>query len=385
MTTTPNPSNVPADIKKVETDESQLETDTATLAADDAAPPVVTPPPAVPVPVAPAAPTATVSGTSVDFGWATVANATEYKLVLDGVTLSGFTSVGGWEQTGMANGSHTVAVYGVNSAGVAGPKSPVTTFAVGTTPVTPPPVTPPPVTGVAPTINAGQKALTTVPTNVLFNSTWEGVGGALGSQWSPYWGKNGGAQEPNTESTNSANVTVTTAGVNLQCSGPAVAGLICTADSGQAEPFTFTPSPAKPVFVEFKAYIPCNSAGKINNWPALWIVTPGVWNGEVDIFEGLGGGAAAHTHIAGGNQGAINYSIIPNADNVFGLLYDNSGSVCQLFVNGVSQGNLSCPAISASTLAETKGYELVAENSGGADSGPLANTTVILRYARVFQ
>jgi hypothetical protein len=45
--------------------------------------------------------------------------------------------------------------------------------------------------------------------------------------------------------------------------------------------------------------VPCNSAGKIENWPAFWTVgTVGSWpaDGEIDIFEGLQGNATWTVH-----------------------------------------------------------------------------------------
>jgi len=44
--------------------------------------------------------------------------------------------------------------------------------------------------------------------------------------------------------------------------------------------------------------LPCNSVGKIENWPAFWLVTPGAWpaGGEIDVMEGLYGVAAWHYH-----------------------------------------------------------------------------------------
>lgn len=44
--------------------------------------------------------------------------------------------------------------------------------------------------------------------------------------------------------------------------------------------------------------LPCNSSGKIENWPAFWLLTTGSWpaGGEIDVMEGLHGGAAWHYH-----------------------------------------------------------------------------------------
>lgn len=244
-----------------------------------------------------------------------------------------------------------------------------------------------------PTVPSG----TAVPTNLILNSTFESPGTTtLSPNWSPYWGANGNAQKPNTDSTLSSLVSLSSAGVNLGVDGTSC-GLICTAASGQADPFTFTPSPSAPVFVEYKAYIPCESNGTVYNWPALWIVTPDIWNGEIDMGEGLGGGFAGHYHFNEGNdQGALStnaqgsYSIIPNADNVFGLLFANNG-VATLYINGVRVGTFSPPILSASTLAQTNGFMLVVENSGGdaetpGIAGPANNSAVmVLRYARVWQ
>jgi glycosyl hydrolase family 16 len=44
--------------------------------------------------------------------------------------------------------------------------------------------------------------------------------------------------------------------------------------------------------------LPCDRSGRIENWPAFWLVTPGAWpaGGEIDVMEGLNGSAAWHYH-----------------------------------------------------------------------------------------
>ncbi len=239
-----------------------------------------------------------------------------------------------------------------------------------------------------PTVPSG----TTVPSKVILNSTWESPGNnttTLEPYWVDTWGQNDGSQNPNAQVVDSAYTTITSDGVQMICptTSPSSAGLICTQSSGQQTPFTFTPSASAPVFVEFKAYIPCQSDGTIYNWPALWVVTPDTWNAEIDIFEGLGGSAAAHYHFNNGaNQAGLSYHINPNADNVFGLLFANTGTA-EFFVNGESIGSLSPPVLSSGTLSQTNGFQLVAENSNGSTAtGPTDTSAVlILRYARVWQ
>jgi hypothetical protein len=56
---------------------------------------------------------------------------------------------------------------------------------------------------------------------------------------------------------------------------------------------------------EARVYSPGSSTGHIYNWPAFW--TDGQnWptDGEIDVFEGLGGQAAWHYHYSGGGPGA---------------------------------------------------------------------------------
>lgn len=45
--------------------------------------------------------------------------------------------------------------------------------------------------------------------------------------------------------------------------------------------------------------------GEIDNWPAFWADGTGTWphTGELDVFEGLGGGAAWHFHSDAGGPG----------------------------------------------------------------------------------
>jgi hypothetical protein len=44
--------------------------------------------------------------------------------------------------------------------------------------------------------------------------------------------------------------------------------------------------------------LPCSSSGRVENWPAFWLVTTGAWpaGGEIDVMEGLHGSAAWHYH-----------------------------------------------------------------------------------------
>ena len=44
--------------------------------------------------------------------------------------------------------------------------------------------------------------------------------------------------------------------------------------------------------------LPCNGFGKIENWPAFWLVTTGSWPAgeEIDVMGGLNGSAASHYH-----------------------------------------------------------------------------------------
>ena len=44
--------------------------------------------------------------------------------------------------------------------------------------------------------------------------------------------------------------------------------------------------------------LPCNVFGKIENWPAFWLVTTSSWpaGGEIDVMEGLNGSVAWHYH-----------------------------------------------------------------------------------------
>ena len=44
--------------------------------------------------------------------------------------------------------------------------------------------------------------------------------------------------------------------------------------------------------------LPCDYSGRIDNWPAFWLVTTGAWpaGGEIDVMEGLHGTATWHYH-----------------------------------------------------------------------------------------
>jgi hypothetical protein len=61
-----------------------------------------------------------------------------------------------------------------------------------------------------------------------------------------------------------------------------------------------------PAILSEQINLPCNAFGKIENWPAFWLVTTGSWpaGGEIDVMEGLNGSVAWHYHYLG-RSGAI--------------------------------------------------------------------------------
>ena len=53
-----------------------------------------------------------------------------------------------------------------------------------------------------------------------------------------------------------------------------------------------------PATLSEQIHLPCNSSGRVDNWPAFWLDTTGSWpaGGEIDVMEGLNGSAAWHYH-----------------------------------------------------------------------------------------
>jgi Glycosyl hydrolases family 16 len=53
-----------------------------------------------------------------------------------------------------------------------------------------------------------------------------------------------------------------------------------------------------PAMLSEQINLPCDTAGKIENWPAFWLVATGPWPAaeEIDVMEGLNGYAAWHYH-----------------------------------------------------------------------------------------
>lgn len=82
-----------------------------------------------------------------------------------------------------------------------------------------------------------------------------------------------------------------TGGLGVTVTGPNQSGLF-TAYNSSVEPNSF---------IQAQMYLPGTPDGKVANWPAFWaIVEPGVPTaGEIDLVEGLGGGASFHVHPSG--------------------------------------------------------------------------------------
>jgi hypothetical protein len=81
------------------------------------------------------------------------------------------------------------------------------------------------------------------------------------------------------------------AGLAVTVTGPNQAGLFTGYDT------SITPGS----LIQAQMYLPSTSDGLIANWPAFWaIVEPGLpAEGEIDLVEGLGGGASFHIHPSG--------------------------------------------------------------------------------------
>jgi hypothetical protein len=241
-----------------------------------------------------------------------------------------------------------------------------------------------------PYINPGQNPGVTIPTTVFsdteFNST------SLPTSWVNNWYNDPDGDEQNGTPMYRANTVPTTGGLNqiLNISGPK-GGIAQTGMSGQSPPILVYPTSGAPAYFEYRMYIPCTTSGAtalIYNWPTGWLVTPGPWSLELDMFEGLGGYAEGHWHNEDnpGGGGLVfgtpttSTGIIPNAYNIFGLWFANTG-IAYWFLNGNLVGDLT----GMYYLYSNTGLALVLENSYNSGGAPNANTTINTTYFRVWQ
>ncbi|MCU1493387.1 MAG: hypothetical protein JWO62_1151 [Acidimicrobiaceae bacterium] len=226
------------------------------------------------------------------------------------------------------------------------------------TPVTPP-LTP------VPSVPAG----TAVPSKIIFEDEFTGPTLDLAT-WSPDWWGNDHVQ--NGTVMDAANVSIVDGMLNLRLT--AASGAIVSSDpvdgSGHAG-FQFTYG-----FAEARLFLPASGA-EIANWPAWWIVGK-TWptDGEIDIMEGLGGGAAWHFHYQSPDVGASGETVPGDFTgwHTYGAHWQ-PGKI-DYFYDGKLVGTWT-------TGVTVQPMYLVVENSKG---NPVVEpATVLVDYVRVWQ
>lgn len=144
---------------------------------------------------------------------------------------------------------------------------------------------------------------------LIFDDEFNGT--TLGKDWTPGWLGTGITAPVNSleeAAYSSADVTVRGGSLNLTLTptrAPVTAGGNTYSYKGALVTtrghFTFTYG-----YVEWRAYLPESASGQIADWPALWADGTGTWpsTGEMDVMEGLSGGAAWHFISPSGSFGA---------------------------------------------------------------------------------
>lgn len=321
-----------------------------------------------PPPVTPAAPvlaTPSVSGTSVTLNWSSATNAATYVVYVDGaVKASGLTALT-YIANALSVGAHTFQVFGVNTAGSAGPGSNSESATVAGSSGTVVPNAPATISGI------------TVPTTPVFDDEFPGptLNTALGWQAITAPSDNGTPMSP-------SNVSFGANGIQLYMNPNGSGAFVTTGTqffNTSAKGFTLVPTASKPVYIEFKADFPL-SGSETANWPAAWLSNSG-WGTssyfEIDVAEGLSGRLCATIHYA--STATTSQAIMGSggAMHTYGVLWTTTH---QYFVlDGVVVGST---AITASTLP--CGINL--EQADGSDGGPkTTGVTVTFRYVRAFQ
>jgi hypothetical protein len=177
---------------------------------------------------------------------------------------------------------------------------------------------------------------------------------------------------------NGSNGSLVTTGTWL--GGQSGAGFTCNPTGGG------TLGSSGPIYVEFSAYIPEASNGEVAYWPALWLVGQN-WpqDGEIDVFEGLGGANAIDVHYGTGNSDVrinLSGSAAQGGNHVYGLLWTASGQT--FVVDGVVVGTASVTAAQMLNAPQA----ILLENGGTTSNGPAPATTpavMTVRYVRVWQ
>jgi Glycosyl hydrolases family 16 len=225
------------------------------------------------------------------------------------------------------------------------------------------------------------------PTKLVFDDEFN-EGALKKSVWTPYWFSNG--NKSNETVMKSSNVSVGSAGLNLNLTSAGTGGVVSTNPDDGAPGhvgFQITPAHGGPVYIEWQATLPAASNGEIANWPALWLDGQN-WpiTGEIDVMEGLSGYAAWH-FIWGTTTGIeMPASTLPGGyvntepgTHTYGVLWTTK-SLTYVY-DGQVVGTVTAHVTDAPMY-------LVMENSLAPANRPtpaLLPTTMTVHYARVWQ
>lgn len=240
------------------------------------------------------------------------------------------------------------------------------------------------------------------PWKLIFDDEFNGTS-LDASKWAPGWY----ASDPATSITDPVNVTEACYNpANVSVSGGylhlALTSGACKSESGKTYSYStgnITTAPSgggSGVLFDFlhgymEARISLPGSGSIDNWPAFWSTgittgTPNYWpaTGEIDVLEGLGGGAYGHWH--GPTPGA------PSTDDSFGVgpsspdsftgwhvfAAEWTSSTITWFYDGLKIGS-GTPAEATTTPI----YLLLVNQANS--SGSVSPGTMLVDYVRVWQ
>ncbi len=220
------------------------------------------------------------------------------------------------------------------------------------------------------------------PTSMVLDDEFS-TGSLNTALWSPDWFGSGNVENGTIMS--SSNVSVGANGLALTLSanptvgGMPIGGIACSnPDDGQPghTGFQIAPTPGKPVYVEFKATLPADTAGTVANWPGLWL-NGQTWpeDGEIDVMEGGYGYTAYHIHYGTGSgtaQGATVNDL--SGTHTYGVLWTTTGVT--FVYDGADVGSL--------TEAMTSPMYLCMENSYSSVDPTVLPATMDVRYVRVW-
>jgi len=344
---------------------------------------------APPPPATPSLVSATAGDQQVALSWAPSTGAAGYRVLRGGIQVAQIASPS-YTDAGLTDGStyaYTVSAY--NSVGdVSPPSQPVT-------------ATPEPATGATGATGSTGSTGATGSSGSSGSSGATGVsGGPVGdpgswrtlfddefsagaldtSKWSTGWFGNGITQpvnsyeidcyDPNQVSQSGGELDLTLIAKAQSCGGttePYSSGIVTT--NGK---FSFTYG-----FYEARVWLPAAAGGQVANWPAIWADGQN-WptDGELDVFEGLGGQACWHFHSPQGGPGGCAAATYTSGWHTFGADWE-PGTVTYYY-DGQAVGTITSGITGAPMY-------LILNNATSQGSPTVTNAAMRIDYVRVWQ